>query len=105
MVPPSRDGREGEVDDESIRILVLDRGWVVVGVCPHPSTVGMWLPVRGGRVIRRWGTTRGIEEIAAKGPLSNTVLDDPAVEQSVPVRAIIRVIEVEASKWAKHIKA
>jgi hypothetical protein len=65
----------------------------------------MWMTVKGGRVIRRWGTTRGIEEIAAKGPLSATLLDDPAAEQSVPVRAIIRVIEVEASKWAKHIKA
>jgi hypothetical protein len=92
------------MNDEAVRILVLDRGWVVVGVCPHPSTVGMWLPVKGGRVIRRWGTSKGIEEIAAKGPLSGTTLDDPAKEQTIPVRAIIRVIEVEEAKWKAHVK-
>jgi hypothetical protein len=93
------------MNGEAIRILVLDRGWVVVGVCPHPSEVGMWLPVKGGRVIRRWGASKGLEEIAAKGPLSGTTLDDPAAEQTVPVRAIIRVIEVEEAKWKSHVKA
>lgn len=61
-----------------LRIVVLQRGWVVVG---EYSEAGEKVHVKNGSVVRRWGTTKGLGELAAKGPLNDTVLDPiPDVE-------------------------
>jgi hypothetical protein len=87
---------------DGVRILVLDRGWVVVGRCQEPTECGLWIKVRNGRVVRRWGTTRGLEEIANEGPRTGTQLDDAVAEQSIPVRAIVRVLECKEKPWTAH---
>ena len=42
--------------------------------------------------IRRWGTTKGLGEIALTGPTSSTILDDYGIVV-IPAHAIIYVIQ------------
>ena len=54
------------------QIVVLNRGWVVVG---NYSEKGDECTLTDASVIRKWGTTQGLGELAEKGKLPDTVLD------------------------------
>ena len=54
------------------KIVILHRGWVVVG---DVSQEGDQVVVDNASVVRRWGTSKGLGELATNGPLKNTVLD------------------------------
>lgn len=82
-----------------IRIITLDRGFVFVCRCPDPERFALWLPVTHCRVIRVWGTTQGMAELCG-GPLEGTILDAMAMEESFPVRAVLRVTKVSQIAWA-----
>lgn len=88
----------------AIRILVIDRGFVLVGRCIPPETVGLWLTVTDCRVIRRWGTTQGLGELI-NGPTANTMLDAMVAKETIPVRAVLRVLEVDQAGWEPHLSA
>lgn len=62
-------------------IVVLDRGFVYVGCL---STDDKFLAITDAKNIRRWGTTKGLGQLANEGPQANTVLDNVGV-----VRALI----------------
>lgn len=91
-------------DNWKIRILVLDRGFVDVCYCPEPDGHTFWLPTRNSRGIRVWGTlNRGLGALA-KGPTEQTVLDEMVSHGSVPVRAIIKILEVEEGHtWESYL--
>jgi hypothetical protein len=91
------------MDDVRIRVLVCDRGFVFVCRCQHPAGVALWLPVTDSRTVRRWGTTGGLGQLV-NGPTGDTVLDDLIPAKTVPVRAILDVIEVNQEKWTPHLK-
>lgn len=55
-----------------IRICILQRGWVVVG---RWSKDGQECRIESAYVIRRWGTSKGLGQIAIEGPTTNTVLE------------------------------
>lgn len=55
------------------RIYVLQARWVLIGEAEEGPT---HTTLTNASVIRRWGTTRGLGEIALKGPTKSTVLDD-----------------------------
>ena len=55
-----------------IRIVILQRGWVMVG---RYSQDGANCTLSNASVIRIWGTTKGLGEIAINGPTTKTVLD------------------------------
>ena len=55
-----------------MHIVVLQRGFVVVGDMKKEGTTVF---VENCAVIRRWGTTQGLGEIAMNGPTSETILD------------------------------
>lgn len=88
-----------------LRIVVLDQGFVFVGLVS-------WRQVSSGRVIRvekaacvrRWGTSKGLGELAASGPLENTVLDP-----SPPIEAheltVVLTMECVAEAWAEYLEA
>lgn len=92
------------MDEEKhpVRILVLDRGFVMACRCPDPGDYGFWLPVYRSRTIRRWGTAQGLGELV-NGPLAETVLDIMIPHETVPVRAVLRVIDAEETGWAAHL--
>ncbi len=58
-------------------IIVADRGWVFVGHARQDVRLGIdGIAVDDARVVRRWGTSRGLAQLAAEGPQPNTKLDD-----------------------------
>lgn len=77
------------------RIIVLDRGFVYAG---DVAIDGDWMTIRNAKNIRRWGTSKGLGELAANGPLRNTALDDAGTVRA-PLRAVIATLDTEASKW------
>lgn len=91
------DGIEHEpvVSSDDIRIVILQRGWVMVG---RYERDGSYCTLRDAKVVRKWGTTRGLGEIAENGPMPETVLDPcPLVE--FHELTVIATIRCAADKW------
>ena len=88
-----------------VQIVVMHRGWVVVGrTRVEPSPEGKMLVVEGGAVIRRWGTTKGLGEIAEGGPTRATVLD-PCPTVRALVGTYIYTMDCDASKWETSLRS
>ena len=88
------------INDNSVRICVLQRGWVVVG---RFSQVGSECKVTNASIIRTWGTTKGLGEIAENGPTEKTILDktpDVIFHELVGVFQII----CRGEKWEPKLK-
>jgi len=85
-------------DQHPYRICVLDRGFVVIARCPDLLTVALYLELKNSRTIRSWGTSDGLGQLT-QGPTDQTVLDAEIDREVVPVRAILRVIDVEQAPW------
>lgn len=80
---------------EDVKIVILQRGWVMVG---RYSKNGSECTLERASVIRVWGTTRGLGEIAGGGPTKKTALD-PAGTVRFHELTVIATIDCEASKW------
>lgn len=78
-------------DQGQIRIVVLQRGWVVIGKVYKQDNE---LRIENCSVIRVWGTTKGLGELAT-GPTSNTVLDHAG---TVRVHCLNVVLEIECNQ-------
>ncbi len=81
-------------------ILVLQRGWVMVGEVHQHATNSIFLTVTHGGNVRRWGTTKGLGELASKGPLGDTVIDPHETETTIPLFSIIQLFEC-SERWNK----
>jgi hypothetical protein len=77
-----------------VRILVLQRGWVVVG---NYSAEGDECVLTDASVIRRWGTTKGLGELV-NGPLEDTVLDPAGI---VRAHKLAVVMQIECPAWTR----
>lgn len=86
--------------DGGIRIVILQRGWVMVG---RYSRKGSECKLTGASNVRKWGTSKGLGEIAEGGPTKDTVLD-PVPEVTFHELTVIATLACEESKWAKHCK-
>jgi len=80
---------------KDIRILVLQRGWLSVG---EYSCDGEHITLKNSSTIRKWGTTRGLGQIANDGPTKDTVLDFDG-ETIVHVLSVIKQIKCDPDKW------
>lgn len=87
-------------DDEKpagkLQIAVLERGFVYVG---KVSRQGDDLIIVEASNVRRWGTTRGLGQLASEGPQPNTKLD-PTPTVTAPLAKLVHLIDCEPSKWA-----
>jgi len=81
--------------DHGLCLVVADRGHVWVG---HAKDAGDYTMIEGARIVRRWGTSNGLNELAKKGPLESTKLDAPAGVK-VARRAVIAIIPCEVAAW------
>lgn len=81
-----------------LRICILHRGWVLIGEYVRD---GEWITLNNAHVIRRWGTSKGIGEIAIDGPLPGTILDKEP-ESEFHQSNIIRAIKCDVSKWGGY---
>ena len=80
---------------QDFRIIVLQRGWVAVG---NVSFDGPYLTISDAKIIRNWGTTKGLGELAENGPTNKTTLDN-AGTIGVHELAVVFTMEAERSKW------
>ena len=73
-----------------------------VWVCKEARYDGVWLHMVHARIVRVWGTTRGLNELV-NGPLTETVLDAPADIVSLFHTALIAVIPASEYKWQEAL--
>lgn len=71
---------------KTLRIFVVKLGWVLVGNIKEETPTDFHL--ENAAVIRVWGTSHGLGELAVKGPLPETILD-PCGEAIIPKHAIL----------------
>lgn len=86
---------EMEINSD-IKIVVLQRGWVVVGRFERNDTL---CKLHNASVIRIWGTTQGLGEIAADGPMSNTKLDKCKGVVQFDFMTVVLTIDCDTKKW------
>jgi hypothetical protein len=56
-----------------IKIVVLQRSWVLIGRLERD---GDKCKLHNAKVIRRWGTSKGLGELALEGKKKDTILDE-----------------------------
>ena len=83
------------VNPVDVRIAILQRGWVFVG---NYSATDNEVRLDNAQCIRRWGTQKGLGEIAALGPRPDTKLEPHGVVRCHPL-AVIATVDCEAEKW------
>jgi len=86
-----------------IRIVVLSRGWIYIGKC-YCTDLGQTFRIDQAYNIRRWGTERGLGQIAINGPTENTVLDFYGEIELEPIN-VLHTIVCDEEKWSEHYKA
>ena len=79
------------------QIVVLQRGWVVVGDTKHDLTTDV-VTIKNASVIRRWGTTKGLGELV-NGPTKSTVLD-PAGTIRAHALTVVLSLDVDEAAWS-----
>ncbi|MBP9706795.1 MAG: hypothetical protein KBD78_04075 [Oligoflexales bacterium] len=83
--------------DNTVQIVILQRGWIVVG---RYFKDGENCRIENGYVIRVWGTDRGIGQLAEEGPTRLTKLDKSRTIRFHEL-TVIAVIDCDESKWVK----
>jgi len=78
-----------------VAIVVCDRGFVLVG---RITVSDSYVTISPCSTVRRWGTSRGLGEIASGGPTDKTVLD-PQPTTRVHELQVVQIIDCEDSKW------
>lgn len=78
-----------------IRLVILDKGFVSVGMTKISKG---FVTIDNAAVVRYWGTTRGLGEIAEGGPTQTTKLDKTP-RQTVPMHSVVKFIDCEQDKW------
>lgn len=79
----------------TLKIAVLDRGFVYVGLC---HTEDGALVISRAQNIRRWGTSAGLGELASKGPQAQTKLDAAGTVRA-PMPSVIHLIDCNVAAW------
>ncbi len=77
------------------QIVILNRGWCVVG---EYSEKGDECTLVNASVIRVWGTTKGLGELAESGPLTNTKLD-PCPNVHFHKMTMVARMDINEANW------
>lgn len=78
-----------------IQIVIAQRGWVFVG---NVTATSDEIIIEDAKNIRKWGTTRGLGQIAQDGPTTETRMDDYGTVIIHPLAVIAR-IKCTVDKW------
>lgn len=82
---------------KDIQIVVVEGGWVLVGIAKL-GVQQQAIELINAHVIRRWGTTKGLGEIALNGPTKQTMLDKLGVA-FVQLKQVRFTIPCDETKW------
>lgn len=85
--------------DGALKIVILQRGWVLVGKLEKN---GSDCKLHNAAVIRVWGTTKGLGEIAKDGPTSSTKLDATNGLVEFDYLTVVATISCDETAWTKH---
>lgn len=78
-------------------IAVLDRGFVYVG---NVTTDSRFVRITDAQNIRRWGTSRGLGQLALEGPQAETKLDKCG-DICAPITELKHLMVCEVAVWTK----
>jgi hypothetical protein len=84
---------------KATHILVAQAGWVFVGTLAK-GLVSSVVVLDKAACVRKWGTTRGLGELALSGPTKETMLD-PCGTVELPLASVLFTIPVNPEKWSK----
>ena len=87
---------EPDLIDHGFCIVVIASGFVFAGKC---KTDQKWVTIENARPVIRWGTSKGLTELANNGPQTNAKLGEQ--QQSVnktPIDKLINIIPC-AGEW------
>jgi len=79
------------------KIVVLQRGWVVVGKLEREGTQ---CKLHQASVIRNWGTKKGLGELVEKGPQKDTILDPCNGVVEFDYLTVVLTLSADEKKWA-----
>jgi len=82
------------------KIVILQRGWVMIGKFERN---GSDCKIHNAYVIRNWGTTKGLGELAIEGKKSNTKLDKCGGVVEFDYLTVVATISVDESKWKNEL--
>lgn len=88
-----------EPKNSDIKIVVLQRGWVMIG---RYTKAGDTVTLENAHVIRTWGTTKGLGELAFEGKKANTKLDK-AGHVEFHVLTVVATINCDDKKWDSEL--
>lgn len=88
-----------EPKNSNIKIVVLQRGWVVIG---RWSEKGDVCELENAHVIRTWGTTNGLGQLALEGKTASTKLDKVGHLSYEKLTAVL-TINCKDSLWDKEL--
>ena len=75
------------------QIVIAQRGWVFVGSVTRSENE---VVIEDAAVVRRWGTTAGLGQFAAKGPTADTRLDPCP---TVRIHPLAVVAMMDCAEW------
>ena len=93
-----KDSIRAEYDGE-IKIVVLQRGWVMIG---RMERDGSECKLHNASVIRKWGTTKGLGELS-NGKLPDTILDKCGGVVEFDYLTVVATISVKEEVWDKQL--
>lgn len=85
-----------EPKNSNVKIVVLQRGWVVVG---RFSQDGDMCHLDDASVVRIWGTTRGLGQLAKEGPTSSTRLDKTNAQVTFHILTTVLMVDCVEAIW------
>jgi hypothetical protein len=88
------------MEDLGIQMVVLQRGWVVIGRLAKGKD---YYTLKSASVVRNWGTTEGLGELVKAGPLANTKLDPTNGKIRFHEFTVVMIIKCSEDVWAKHL--
>ena len=83
-----------------VKIVILQRGWIMVGEFKRNQSECV---LENASVIRSWGTSKGLGEIAKNGPTKNTKLDKCYGVVQFDYLTVVATIDCEVSEWSKEL--
>ena len=93
-------GTQEETIKDDIKIVILQRGWVMVG---RFERNGNDCKLYNASVIRTWGTTKGLGEIAKNGPTDKTILDKCYGLVEFDSLTVVAMVSCEEEKWVNKL--
>jgi len=80
-----------------LKIVVLKDRWNLVGTLSE--TKDGQIVMADAKVIRYWGTTAGLGQLAKDGPTTKTILDPLNQTTQVNPDSVLFLIDCDRSKW------